>query len=82
MFNYFKLTPFEKVKLGYITWTNNFKYQQNKTKFYLQIIPFFRYVFNKPIVYDKKLKLLKNDLLNTSQLNVEKWYKDKQKISL
>ena len=51
-----------------------------KWKIYLQIIPFYRWLFNKQISYKNRFKFLKEYLRNTSQLNTDDWYEDKKSI--
>lgn len=70
--NYFKLTPIQKIKLGYITWTDNFRINHGEVSFlgkhYILFISFLRFLFNYPVSF-QNIKDLK---LNISQLNVDK----------
>lgn len=86
--NWFKLTPHEKVRNGFITWSANHEYQFSrirlnfifitrldrmptvKAKFYLQIIPFLRWLFDKPLS-------CKEMTLNASQIDPDLYHKIK-----
>lgn len=91
--NWFDLTPRDKIELRYITWTDNHKYQWGvvdfnigtrvnqfrfRWKIHLQIIPFFRWLFDKPINYDKLIKELDELCTDVSQMDVSGWFKYKK----
>ena len=47
-------------------------------KVHLAIMAYIRYIFNKPITYEKRIKFLKEYMRDTSQMNPEKWYRDRK----
>jgi len=81
--NYFKLKPLDRVNIGYLTWNENFKYQhefiyKTKIKYRIDIIllGLYRYIFNKPLTYDKYLIKVKDELINLSQLDHKQYFRD------
>lgn len=73
------MTQHERIKKGYITWNNNWK-TINKPwyiKLYWNFIPFFRWVFNKPLRFEElktKVIISKRDC---QQLDSMRAFKEK-----
>jgi len=66
--NYFKLTPNQKIKLGYISWDDNFRIRHGECsfleKYFLLFLSFLRFLFSCPISFDggvKKIKELRKE---------------------
>lgn len=85
------MTPRDKVKAGYLTWTENFEIQQaftivnpykrfiigiwNRLKYY------YRYSTNKPVTWESKLKEYKRVRQDLSQIDTTKFYKLQKKLN-
>ena len=85
MISYFiKLTPNEKIKLGYISWNDNFRIRHGECsfleKYFLLFLSFLRFLFSCPISFDGGVKKIRNLNLNISQLDSDKYYKIKNKL--
>ena len=84
LLNYFKLTPNEKIKLGYISWDDNFRIRHGECsfleKYFLLFYSFLRFLFSYPISFDGGIKKIRNLKLNISQLDSDKYYKVKNKL--
>ena len=84
LLNYFKLTPNEKIKLGYISWDDNFRIRHGECsfleKYFLLFYSFLRFLFSYPISFDGGVKKIRNLKLNISQLDSDKYYKVKNKL--
>ena len=84
MMNYFKLTPNQKIKLGYISWNDNFRIRHGECsffeKYFLLFLSFLRFLFSCPISFDGGVKKIKELKLNISQLDSDKYYKVKNKL--
>ena len=84
LLNYFKLTPNEKIKLGYISWDDNFRIRHGECsfleKYFLLFLSFLRFLFSCPISFDGGVKKIRNLKLNISQLDSDKYYKIKNKL--
>ena len=70
LLNYFKLTPNQKIKLGYISWNDNFRIRHGECSF-------LRFLFSCPISFDGGVKKIIELKLNMSQLDSDKYYKEK-----
>ena len=81
LLNYFKLTPNQKIKLGYISWDDNFRIRHGECsfleKYFLLFLSFLRFLFSCPISFDGGVKKIKGLKLNMSQLDSDKYYKEK-----
>lgn len=84
LLNYFKLTPNQKIKLGYISWNDNFRIRHGECsfleKYFLLFLSFLRFLFSYPISFDGGIKKIRNLKLNMSQLDSDKYYKIKNKL--
>ena len=85
--NYFKLTPKQRVDMGYITWTDNFKINNSVgrlescfyERFFISSVSFLRFLFVRPLKVENELQKLKNLKLNVTQM---KDYENIRKHSL
>ena len=85
------MTPHEKVKAGYLTWTENFEIQQPFTivspyKRFIMVIwnrlkYYYRYATNKPVTWESKLKEYKRVRQDLSQIDTTKFYKLQKKLN-
>ena len=84
MMNYFKLTPNQKIKLGYISWNDNFRIRHGECsfleKYFLLFLSFLRFLFSYPISFDGGVKKIRNLKLNISQLDSDEYYRVKDKL--
>ena len=85
MISYFiKLTPNEKIKLGYISWNDNFRIRHGECsfleKYFLLFLSFLRFLFSCPISFDGGVKKIRNLKLNISQLDSDEYYKVKDRL--
>ncbi len=84
IFYFIKLTPNEKIKLGYISWNDNFRIRHGECsfleKYFLLFLSFLRFLFSCPISFDGGIKKIKELKLNMSQLDSDEYYKIKDKL--
>lgn len=82
---YFNMTPRERVRAGYITWTDNFKLYSGDDvvkcyfgeRFIISVISFLRFLFNYPLSFSREVEKFKKLKLNISQMNPEKYHESK-----
>ena len=57
IFYFTKLTPNQKIKLGYISWDDNFRIRHGECsffeKYFLLFLSFLRFLFDYPISFDE-----------------------------
>ena len=84
MMNYFKLTPNQKIKLGYISWNDNFRIRHGECsfleKYFLLFLSFLRFLLSCPISFDGGIEKIKELKLNISQLDSDEYYRVKDKL--
>ena len=84
IFYFTKLTPNQKIKLGYISWDDNFRIRHGECsfleKYFLLFLSFLRFLFSYPISFDGGVKKIKELKLNISQLDSDKYYKVKDTL--
>ena len=84
IFYFIKLTPNQKIKLGYISWNDNFRIRHGDCsfleKYFLLFLSFLRFLFSCPISFDGGVKKIKELKLNMSQLDSDGYYKVKDTL--
>jgi hypothetical protein len=84
------MTPYEKVKAGYLTWNENFVIQSpyilvNRRERWVKVIwysvkYFYRKWFNKPVTWQSKLKEYNTVRQDLSQIDPSKFYDLQKKL--
>lgn len=71
---YKQLRPIEKIKKGYLYWSENFRYQRNSFLLFIHIKGLIRFWITGPVNFDKKFKKVNKELVDLEQINVHNYF--------